>query len=105
MPILALEEKEKQKTLIFVFLGVVVLIFLVVFLGVFTRKQIFVVSPAGPAAVKKIEIDFGILDHLFLKEAETFDKPSLPKEKGRENPFLPVATEKTFPEEIISLPE
>jgi len=38
---------------------------------------------------KKIEINFNVLKDPALKELTPFEEVSLPKEKGRENPFLP----------------
>lgn len=89
MVIEVLEEKKRQKFLAVVFIIVLCLIFLVLFLGIFKKRRIFVPQVAILPEQKKIEINFDVLKDPALKELTPFEEVSLPKEKGRENPFLP----------------
>jgi len=86
MAILVLKE-EKQKYLIFLFIGLVFLTFLVIWFGIFKRRPVVLVIP--PPQPKKIEINFPVLESQTLKEFEIFEEISWLEEKGRENPFLP----------------
>lgn len=91
MPIIALEKKERQRILALVFVILLFLTFLVIFFGIPGGKKVR--APiVSPLKVKKVEINFGILENPLLKELQIFEEISFPEEKGRDNPFLPYET-------------
>lgn len=86
-----IEERKKQKKLIFVFVIVLLITFLVLWQG-FLKKTLEepreIETPVS--AIERIKVDFGILENPILKELQPFEGIKPFKEKaGRENPFLP----------------
>lgn len=75
-----------------VFFGISILIFLILYFGHFKQKETPKIIPfRAPSviSVKKIRIDFSILENPILKELQlppTIEFP-LPEEIGKENPF------------------
>ena len=94
MPITFAEKAKRQKNLIFVFVGVVLITFLTLYFGYFKKEKVRPIETSPvilPVERKKIEIDFEIFKNPILKEFQLFEKiePIKPEEIGRENPFLP----------------
>ena len=90
MPIQALQQRERQTLLALVFMIVVFLIIAVIFFGLIKQEKIVAPSDVIPAYIPKtIEIDFEMLENPILQKLEMFEEISMPKTKGRENPFLP----------------
>lgn len=93
------QQKERQRNLIFVFAGIILIIIFVFWQGFLKEK------PAGPSEEfpefkKKIEIDLEILSHSSLKELLPFPRIEPFQEStstdsgtaqkiGRDNPFTP----------------
>jgi len=98
MAITFLEERKVQRRYILIFLLVILITGWVVWRGLFTKEQ--PVSPAGVLKqVKKVEIDFKILENPILQELQPFEEIKTYEEEisggeaiekvGRENPFTP----------------
>ena len=88
MAITFLQQRKKQKSLIFVLIAVIILIFIVVWRGFWAKpKPVLVPMISEPP---KIEINFEVLKSPILKELQLFEeiKP-FEEEIGRKNPFLP----------------
>ena len=82
------EQIKKQKNLIFVFVGLVLLTAFIVWWGRFRKEEDSekLITNRFP----RIEIDFETLGYPLLTEFQLIDKiPKLEGEKGRENPFVP----------------
>lgn len=89
MPVNFIQEKKKQKYLVFIVGAVIITIFIVLWFG-YLRKPKAVVEVIPVSVIKAIEVDFKVLEHPFLKEFQPFEKaPLFDGEKGRKNPFLP----------------
>lgn len=92
MAVTFVEERKKQKKLILVFILLIMATIFVLILG-FGKK----ILPGGiiqtemvMPTLKKIEIDWSILESQKLKDLEPFEKIKPFEEKpGRENPFKP----------------
>jgi hypothetical protein len=101
MVIEALKQAQRQKLLAGIFVILLFLTFCVIFFGVLKKKEVFlpsvVVPPLEPPTIEIEDID--ILNSQALRDLEIFKEPSLPEEKGRENPFLPYEEEKIEEEE------
>lgn len=92
MAITFIEERKKQKYLIFIFIGILLVIFIVIWQGFLKKeKPVFIEEKKERAMIfEKIKINFEVLDNPILKELQPFEKiPSFEGEKGRKNPFLP----------------
>jgi hypothetical protein len=93
MAITFLQEKKKQKYLIYIFILIIVATFLILWLGFFRKPQITpeIVAPTGVSeSWQKIEIDFKILENPLFQSLKDFEKiPPLEGAVGRENPFIP----------------
>lgn len=99
--ITVLEREKKQRILVLIFFGMILILFLILYFGYFKRGEIpslipdSKISPNLPVERKKIEIDFEVLKSPILKrvQVQTFDRIEEPKfeeiERGRENPFKP----------------
>ena len=93
MAITFLQKGKRQRYLILVFIIIILALSLVVWYG-FLRKP----KPIPPLVIykpPKIEINFEVLKHPFLRESQPFEeikpfeKTKLPEEEiGRDNPFL-----------------
>jgi len=85
-----IEKSKKQKYLTFLFVVLSIIAFLIMFFGVWGGQRFFTVPPPRLSFFKKeLKINFEILENPLLKELQPFEAISLPKEKGRENPYLP----------------
>ena len=68
--------------------GIVILITILVLWGGFLGKEEPIIDIERP--IKKIEIDFKVLESPVFKELQPFEKiPPFEEEIGRENPFTP----------------
>jgi hypothetical protein len=91
MAIVYIEQRKKQKKMIFILVFVILATFFVVWQGVFKKpKSGNKGTEVSGFMFKKIEIDFKVLENPILKKLEDFTK-ILPfdQPRGRENPFLP----------------
>ena len=88
MAITLLQERKKQRNLIFVLLIVIILgIFAVAWQGFILKPAL---SPPETSKVREIKINFEALKSPLLQELQVFEEISHLEEKiGRENPFLP----------------
>jgi hypothetical protein len=84
---------ERQRSLIIVFFGVLVVTLLILYFGYFKKeKALRIPPPEVPTFQRKIEIDFSVFEKEILKELQPFGKIETPstEEIGRENPFSPI---------------
>ena len=93
MAITFLQEKKKQKYLIYILIMVFFAIFLTLWLGFFRKTQI-IPEELAPTEVskswQKIEINFKILEDPLFQDLKDFEKiPEFEGKVGRENPFIP----------------
>ena len=91
MAITFVEEKKRQKKLLFIFGALLVITAGVLAIG-FLRKMspINIDNQAITSAFRKADIDFTILDNPVLKDLEPFEGiKSFEGKIGRDNPFLP----------------
>jgi len=91
MAIAFVEERKKQKKLIYVFAAVILITLIVLWLGVLRKPRKEEGAPLPfSAELRRAEIDFKVLESPTMKELQPF-KEILPFEGkiGRENPFLP----------------
>jgi hypothetical protein len=104
MAIIFLQEKRTQKSLIAVFVLVILAIAFVLWQG-FSEKEteVYVEEEVGLEFIpRKIEIDFSLLESSVLESLQLFseiepleeatpteEEIGLPTEIGRENPFIP----------------
>ncbi len=85
-----IEKSKKQKYLTFLFVALLIIAFLIMFFGVWEGQRFFTVPPSRFSfSRQELKINFEILENPLLKELQSFEAISLPKEKGRENPYLP----------------
>lgn len=97
MAITILKREGKQKYLILIFGLLMIVTVFVVWQGLSKNQKIAAPAPqSGISDVPKIEINFKILEHPFLKETlpfepiSPFEESELPDQKiGRNNPFVP----------------
>lgn len=99
MAITFLEQKEKQRNLILIFIGIVLIMAFIIWQGFFKEEKI--TPPEEFLGVKKeIKIDFEVLKNPLLEEFQPFVKikpfqvtppaeGEMVEELGRENPFIP----------------
>jgi hypothetical protein len=88
-------KKKSQKNLVLIFLTSLVIIFIILYYQFFNKEESFPAGPETPQAVKKIKIDFGVLDNPLILQLNPFSgPPATPSEAelGRENPFYPYET-------------
>jgi len=85
------EKEKRQRNLILVLVGVVLITSLVIYFGYFKKEEKPPTEILPPILPKKIEIDFEVLKKPILEELQIFEKSELakPEEIGRENPFVP----------------
>lgn len=91
MAIAFVEERKKQKKLIYVFAAVILITLIVLWLGVLRKPRKEEGAPLPfSAELRRAEIDFKVLESPTMKELQPF-KEILPFEGkiGRENPFIP----------------
>ena len=82
------EQIKKQRNLISVFLGVILVAAFVIWRGYFYEEK--AVEEITLRHFKKIEIDFDVLELPLLNELQPMEKiPAFEGEIGRENPFIP----------------
>jgi hypothetical protein len=86
-----IEERKKQKRLIYIFIIILLITFLVLWQGFLKKTKIKPQEVGTPVSTGgKIKINFGTLENPILKEFQDFKMiPPFEGEKGRENPFLP----------------
>lgn len=91
MSVSFIEQKKKQKYLIFIFLGVIAVTLIVIWLGFFKEKTFdFFSSSTAVVPLREVKIDFEVLESPTLKDLKPFSKiPAFEGEAGRDNPFLP----------------
>lgn len=77
--------KENSKILVIFVIALVVLVSIAYFAKIFFYGK----EPEVVFEPKEIKINFGIFEDEGFKKLEVFEGTSLPKEKGRENPFVP----------------
>lgn len=84
------QKEKKQKFLLIVFFGVVLITILILYFGL--KRPSAHVSIEEEISSKTIEIDFSVLKNPILKELESYEKiePVEPEKVGRENPFSPL---------------
>ena len=79
---------KKQRNLVYVLLGLILITILVIWKGQDLIAEIPFEEPV--IGFEKIKIDFGIFNNAFFKELQPLDKiPAFEGEIGRENPFTP----------------
>jgi len=90
MAITFIEQRKKQKKLIWVLAAVVIITAVVVWYSFLRKPSSGPGSELTAPAYQRAEIDFKILDNPVLDELKTFEdiKP-FEGQEGRENPFLP----------------
>lgn len=89
MAITFLQQEKRQKYLILILVGVILLTFFVVWRGfLFKPKAVLAPTISEPP---EIEINFQTLKSPLLKELQPYQEiePLLEEEMGRENPFIP----------------
>ena len=79
---------KKQKNLVYILLGLVLITIFIVWRG---QDLIEELPPEGSITrFREIKVDFGIFENPFFKELQAIEKiPSFQGEIGRENPFTP----------------
>lgn len=90
MPISLLEQKNKNKLLMPILAGIVLITLIIIFGGFLKKPKIS--SPAEEIKIfsPKININWEILKNPILDKLEPFEIiPPLPGSHGRKNPFLP----------------
>jgi len=84
---------QKQKILMAVFIVLLILFFILLmhYFGYFKKEKTISQPPPPSVFLKKITIDFSILEHPIFRELQPLEKIELPpaEDVGRENPFLP----------------
>ncbi len=85
-----IEEKKKQKRLVYLVIAVLLTTFLVIWFGFFRKLEVGLPKPPSAALeFEKVEIDFSLLENPLLKELEPFEGiERFEGQAGRENPFL-----------------
>jgi hypothetical protein len=82
------EQIKKQRNLILVFLGLILVAGFVIWRGYFYKEK--PVEEMTLKHFKKIEVDFDVLEAPLLSELEPMEKiPAFDGEVGKENPFVP----------------
>jgi len=88
MAIVFVEKEKRQKYLIYIFLGLILITTIVVLRGRRPPEEVSEELILKP--VRKIEIDFEVLKNPFLKELQPIEKiEPLTEGIGRQNPFVP----------------
>ena len=84
-----LKKRKTQKILILIFIGALLVSAFFIWRG-FSEKEEPLLSEEPVKPLKKIEINYSVLENPILKELEPFEKiPPLEEKAGRENPFIP----------------
>lgn len=84
-------KEKRQKYLILVFLGLVLITMVIVWRNYLSKPEISEITTT-PITLKptQIEIDFSLLENPIFQELQPFEEIKPFQEKlGRENPFLP----------------
>jgi len=103
MAIVFLKEKRTQKSLIVVFVLIILITAFIIWQGFFKEEtEVYLEEEGFKFTPRKIEIDFSILEHPVLEELQPFfeiepleeatpteEGIEMPTEIGRENPFIP----------------
>ena len=86
-----IEEKKKQKRLVYLVIAVLLTTFLVIWFGFFRKLEVGLPKPPSAALeFEKVEIDFSLLENPALRELESFEAiPQFEGDLGRKNPFVP----------------
>lgn len=88
-------KKKSQKNLVLVFLISMVVLFIILYYQFFSEEEVLPVENEPYRTIKKINLDFGVLDNPLISKLEPFsDEPATPsqEEVGRDNPFYPYQT-------------
>jgi len=106
MAIATLDQKKRQKTLLFIALGVILVAVLVLYFGFWKSSPVSVEVVQGPTAnptqtgntgvseqkLNEINLDFDFLNNKILPFLKTHGKIPVQVDKdkiGRDNPFIP----------------
>jgi len=106
MAIVFTQQRKKQKTLVFVLIGAILITALIIWQGVLKQEKApgeFKAGENNISSQEEIKINFNVLKNPLLKELQAFPEIEPLKEstttvkgkieavgkKGRENPFLP----------------
>lgn len=86
-----IEEKQKQKRLIYVLLLMLVITGLVLWYGFFRQAgESEEIEIGAPEFAQPLQFDFSILERPLLKQLNDFEEiEPFEGEPGRENPFIP----------------
>ncbi len=86
-----IEERKKQKRLILVFVGTLLITILILWWGYFRKEKVTFPKGEGEAIPPtKIEINFEIMEKLRNLKLSPFEEiKTFEGETGRKNPFLP----------------
>ena len=95
MAITFTQQQKRQKYLVFVLAGVVLLSLIVLWRGFLASPTPSSVPAPKPEVFRKIEIDFNVFEHPFFANIQEFPRISSFEatgdiQMGRENPFAPV---------------
>lgn len=82
-----INQKKKQKYLILVFVGVILVTVFVWWKGFLTPEK--AIEPTVAEPPREIKVNFEVLENPILKELLPFEEIEMPEQLGRENPFLP----------------
>lgn len=91
MAITFVEQRKKQKYLIWIFVLFSLATLIVVWFGFFRKKPLLYLTPQITViSPRQVQINFELLESDALKSLEQFEGiPPLEGQKGRQNPFLP----------------
>lgn len=86
-----IQEKKKQKRLVYIMTAVLLITFLVIWFGFLRKPEVSAPKPSSAGLeFEKVEIDFSLLESPVLRELKDFEAiPQFEGDLGRENPFLP----------------
>ena len=90
MAIVFLQQRKIQKSLILIFIAVIIITTVVIWQGFFKEEITTPLPEVILLPYREIKIDYKVFENPMLKNLEPFNKIQPLKEKsGRENPFLP----------------
>lgn len=98
MAIVFVQQNKKQKVLLFILIGSLIITALVVWYGFFREEKSateLYIEENTEASQEEVKINFSVLKNPLLKELQPFSEiqplgsSSTPGTAGRENPFIP----------------
>jgi len=90
MAIVFLQQRKIQKSLILIFIAVIIITTVVIWQGFFKEEITTPLPEVILLPYREIRIDYKVFENPMLKNLEPFNKiQSLKEKSGRENPFLP----------------